>query len=48
MALGYGSISASKLASLVASGEVKTYVKNGQRYYEKNPLYFKSKYSFNK
>jgi hypothetical protein len=48
-ALGYGAaISGTKLASLVASGEVRTYVKNGQRYYEKNPLYYKTKYSFNK
>ena len=48
MSLGYGVISATKLASLVASGEVTTYVKNGQRYYKKNPLYHKTKYSFGK
>jgi hypothetical protein len=47
-ALGYGVINSNKLASLVQSGEVKTYVKNGQRYFEKNPLYYKTKYSLKK
>jgi hypothetical protein len=32
--------------SLVESGEVLTYVKNGQRYFSKNPMYHKTKYSF--
>ena len=35
-ALGYGPISASKLASLLASGEVYRVEKNGQYYYYKN------------
>jgi hypothetical protein len=43
LALGYGSISASKLASLVSSGQVKMYTKNGQIYYQKNPLYYQTK-----
>jgi hypothetical protein len=36
LALGYGPISASKLASLMASGQVKRTLKNGQYYYSKN------------
>jgi hypothetical protein len=35
MALGYGPISASKLASLMASGQVTRTLKNGQYYYSK-------------
>lgn len=35
LALGYGPISASKLNSLVASGKVQEYEKNGQLYYKK-------------
>lgn len=38
MALGYGAISSSKLASLVNSGQVRQYTKNGQIYFEKTPL----------
>lgn len=33
--LGYGPISASKLAELEASGQITSYVKNGQRYYKR-------------
>ena len=36
LALGYGPISASKLASLLSSGQVKRTLKNGQYYYSKN------------
>lgn len=36
LALGYGPISASKLASLINSGQVKRTLKNGQYYYSKN------------
>ena len=36
LALGYGPISASKLASLISSGQVKRTLKNGQYYYSKN------------
>lgn len=36
LALGYGPISASKLAQLVSSGQVKRTLKNGQYYYSKN------------
>lgn len=36
LALGYGPISASRLASLMASGQVKRTLKNGQYYYSKN------------
>ena len=36
LALGYGPISATKLASLVSSGQVKRTLKNGQYYYTKN------------
>jgi hypothetical protein len=46
--LGYGVINSNILASLVQSGDVKTYVKNRQRYFEKNPLYYKTKYSLKK
>lgn len=35
LALGYGPISASKLNSLVSSGKVQEYEKNGQLYYKK-------------
>lgn len=35
LALGYGPISASKLAELVASGKVTMYTKNGQIYYQR-------------
>jgi hypothetical protein len=48
LALGYGSISTTKLNKLVQSGEVLTYVQNGQRYFKKNPMYHKTKYSFGK
>lgn len=43
MALGYGAISAKKLASLVSSGQVTMYTKNGQIYYQKNPRYYQTK-----
>ncbi len=43
MNLGYGAISASKLASLVSSGQVTMYTKNGQIYYQKNPRYYQTK-----
>ena len=46
LALGYGPISASALASKVKSGEVLMTTKNGQIYYSKNPNYSKNKYSF--
>lgn len=36
LALGYGPISASYLASLLSSGQVKRTLKNGQYYYSKN------------
>lgn len=36
LALGYGPISASRLASLLSSGQVKRTLKNGQYYYSKN------------
>ena len=36
LALGYGPISASKLASLLSSGQVTRTLKNGQYYYSKN------------
>lgn len=45
MALGYGAISSSKLASLVNSGQVRQYTKNGQIYFEKVPL---ANYKYNK
>ena len=45
MALGYGAISTTKLASLVSSGQVKETIKNGQRYFEKVP---NSKYKLGK
>lgn len=35
MALGYGAITPTKLATLVSNGEVETYTKNGQTYYRK-------------
>lgn len=38
MALGYGAISTTELASLVSSGQVKETIKNGQRYFDKVPL----------
>lgn len=48
MALGYGSISASKLASLVSSGEVLKYTQNGETYFMKNPRYYATKLSLKK
>jgi len=36
LALGYGPISASKLAQLMSSGQVKRTLENGQYYYSKN------------
>lgn len=47
LALGYGPISASKLASLVNSGAVTTYVKNGQRYYKNSATTSKLKELYN-
>jgi hypothetical protein len=41
LALGYGAISEQKLASLVSSGQVTTYTKNGQLYFQNNPKYNK-------
>lgn len=40
LALGYGAVSAKKLASLVSSGQVLMYQSNGQIYYKKNPKYY--------
>lgn len=37
MALGYGPISATRLAELEAQGKIESYVKNGQIYYKKVP-----------
>ena len=39
LALGFGPISATKLASLIASGEVTRKVVNGEYHYYKNPQY---------
>ena len=38
LALGYGPISATKLAELEASGKITSYVKDGQRYYKNAPV----------
>lgn len=46
IALGYGPISANKLAELVASGKVTKYVQNGQVYFRKNATYIPSLSSF--
>ena len=46
--LGLGMVSAEKLASLVNSGQVITYTKNGETYVAWNPLNYKSKYTFKK
>ena len=48
VAIGLAAVSEDKLAKMVASGELITYTKNGQRYFQKNPVYFKDKYSFGK
>ena len=39
LALGYGPISTDKLSTLVANGQVESYVKNGQTYFRKVPKY---------
>lgn len=46
MALGQGAMSSSKLASLVASGQVLQIQKNGEIHVVWNPSYHKKKYSF--
>jgi hypothetical protein len=38
MALGFGKLTAQRLASLEANGVIQSYVKNGQRYYKKTAL----------
>jgi membrane protein involved in colicin uptake len=44
LALGYGAISPSKLATLVNNGTVQMYTKNGQTYFKKAPVTNNYKY----